>query len=74
MSPLIRDPNTGELKRVPPDLSQLYYNRGKTVSPVSHGDVPGFTPKAESTDSDQEEYSLIFLKLSGQKPPALPTK
>jgi hypothetical protein len=69
-----QDPSTGQLIRVPPDLSKLYYNKLKTVSPVSHSDVPGFTSEAENIYPDQEEYSWIFEKLFGQKPPAPPAK
>lgn len=51
-------------------LSEYKYNTGKTVSPVSHGDRPGFTPAAETTYLNPFEYSVIFTIFTDTQPPS----
>jgi hypothetical protein len=42
------------------DQPYFTYQTGKTVSPVSHSDRPGFTPAAETTYPNQFEYKVMF--------------
>jgi hypothetical protein len=50
-------------------LSDYKYAIGKTVSPVSHGEQPGYTPEAESTYPNEMEYAIIFQLLTDVEPP-----
>jgi hypothetical protein len=50
-------------------LSDLKYDTGRTVSPVSHGEQPGYTPEAENTYPNPLEYKLMFQILTDHLPP-----
>ena len=50
-------------------LSEFVYNKGKTVSPVSHSDRPGFTPEAENTYPNEFEYGVVLRQLTDHLPP-----
>ena len=50
-------------------LSFYTYNRGRTVSPVSHSEQPGYTPEAENTYPNAAEYRVFFRQLTDHEPP-----
>jgi len=50
-------------------LDLFPYDTGKTVSPVSHSESPGYTPEAENIYPNQFEYSVIFKIMTDHEPP-----
>jgi hypothetical protein len=59
--PRLKLDSNGKLVPYSPDFETLYYKKGKTVAPVSHSDRPGFTPAAENTYLNHEEYSMLMV-------------
>lgn len=47
-----------------PDIANMKYAVGRTVSPVSHSDRPGYTPAAEETYPAEWEYAILFKLLT----------
>jgi hypothetical protein len=71
--PRIRqDPDTGAWGYEPTPFEKLYYDRGRTVSAVSHSDRPGYTPAAEDTYPDEAEFDRLMVWLFGRVAPPRP--